>query len=166
MCRLHCRPECPSRRSRNRCVACCAVLDAAGARWLPLRLCEHLDPSFKYEESHRLDDEVKLKSCGSPHPLIEIQVADADGNELPDGQVGEFLIRSPSLTTGYFKQPEVTAAAFRNGWYHSGDAGCRDAEGFLYIVDRVTGYPGGALISFKARARASAADRLRTPSFT
>jgi len=51
--------------------------------------------------------------------------------------LGEFLIRSPSLTTGYFNQPEVTAAAFRDGWYRSGDAGYRDAEGFLYIVDRV-----------------------------
>jgi acyl-CoA synthetase (AMP-forming)/AMP-acid ligase II len=93
--------------------------------------------TFLRPQQHRLDDEAKLKSCGSPLPLIEIRVADADGNELPDGQVGEFLIRSPSLTTGYFKQPEATAAAFRNGWYRSGDAGYRDAEGLLYIVDRV-----------------------------
>jgi acyl-CoA synthetase (AMP-forming)/AMP-acid ligase II len=93
--------------------------------------------TFLRPQQHRLDDEAKLKSCGSPLPLIDIRVADADGNELPDGQVGEFLIRSPSLTTGYFNQPEVTAAAFRDGWYRSGDAGYRDAEGFLYIVDRV-----------------------------
>lgn len=93
--------------------------------------------TFLRPEQHRLDDEAKLKSCGSPLPLIDIRVADADGNELPNGQVGEFLIRSPSLTTGYFNQPDSTAAAFRNGWYRSGDAGYRDAEGFLYIVDRV-----------------------------
>ncbi|MGQ0622468.1 MAG: long-chain-fatty-acid--CoA ligase [Panacagrimonas sp.] len=93
--------------------------------------------TFLRPEHHRLDDEQKLKSCGSPLPLIEIRVADAEGNEVPDGTVGEFLIRSPSLTTGYFNQPEVTAATFRNGWYRSGDGGYRDAEGFLYIVDRV-----------------------------
>ena len=93
--------------------------------------------TFLRPEQHRQGDEAKLKSCGSPLPLIKIRVADADGNELPDGQVGEFLIRSPSLTTGYFNQPDTTAAAFRNGWYRSGDAGYRDAEGFLYIVDRV-----------------------------
>ncbi len=93
--------------------------------------------TFLRPAQHRLDDEQTLKSCGSPLPLIEIRVADADGNELPDGTVGEFLIRSPSLTTGYFRQPEVTAHAFRGGWYHSGDGGYRDANGLLYIVDRV-----------------------------
>jgi acyl-CoA synthetase (AMP-forming)/AMP-acid ligase II len=93
--------------------------------------------TFLRPEQHRLDDETKLKSCGSPLPLIDIKVADADGVEVPVGQVGEFLIRSPSITTGYFNQPDTTAAAFRDGWYRSGDAGYRDAEGFLYIVDRV-----------------------------
>jgi acyl-CoA synthetase (AMP-forming)/AMP-acid ligase II len=93
--------------------------------------------TFLRPGQHRLDDEAKLKSCGSPLPLIEIKVADAEGNELPDGQVGEFLIRSPSLTTGYFNQPDVTAVSFKNGWYCSGDGGYRDADGLLYIVDRV-----------------------------
>ncbi|MDB5971901.1 MAG: hypothetical protein JWQ90_4351 [Hydrocarboniphaga sp.] len=93
--------------------------------------------TFLRPAQHRLDDEEKLKSCGSPLPLIELKVADADGHELPDGQVGEFLIRSPSLTTGYFRQPELTAAAFRDGWYRSGDGGYRDADGLFYMVDRV-----------------------------
>lgn len=93
--------------------------------------------TFLRPTDHHLDDENSLKSCGSVLPLIEIRVADDAGEELPDGTVGEFLIRSPSLTTGYFNQPELTAAAFANGWYHSGDAGYRDANGFLYLVDRV-----------------------------
>jgi acyl-CoA synthetase (AMP-forming)/AMP-acid ligase II len=65
--------------------------------------------TFLLPEYHRLEDEARLQSCGRPLPLIDIKVADPDGNELPHGQVGEFLIRSPSLITGYFNQPETTA---------------------------------------------------------
>jgi len=93
--------------------------------------------TFLLPEDHRVEDEASLKSCGRPLPLVEIKVADPEGNELPDGQVGEFLIRSPSLITGYFNQPETTAAAFRDGWYHSGDCGYRDSAGMFYIVDRL-----------------------------
>lgn len=93
--------------------------------------------TFLRPADHDVQNETRLKSCGSPLPLIEIKVADADGNEVAVGTVGEFLIRSPSLTTGYFRQPEVTAAAFKDGWYRSGDGGYRDADGYLYIVDRV-----------------------------
>jgi acyl-CoA synthetase (AMP-forming)/AMP-acid ligase II len=91
--------------------------------------------TFLRPEQHRQGQ--KLDSCGSPLPLIDIKVADALGNEVADGEVGEFLIRSPSLTTGYHNQPEATAAAFPDGWYRSGDAGYRDADGFLFLVDRV-----------------------------
>ncbi|WP_165034896.1 long-chain-fatty-acid--CoA ligase [Candidatus Protofrankia californiensis] len=91
--------------------------------------------TFLRPDQHRRG--IKLESCGSPLPLVELKVADSDGNEVPDGQVGEFLLRSPSLTTGYHNQPDFTAHAFRDGWYHTGDAGYRDADGFFYIVDRV-----------------------------
>lgn len=70
-------------------------------------------------------------------PLIELKILGPDGDELPVGEVGEFLIRSPSLITGYFNQPEATAAAFRDGWYHSGDCGYRDEDGLLFLVDRI-----------------------------
>lgn len=93
--------------------------------------------TFLRPEDHKLGGEGKLKSCGSPLPLVEFKIADALGHAVPDGEVGEFLIRSPSLTTGYFNQPEVTEAAFESGWYHSGDAGYRDTDGYLYLVDRV-----------------------------
>jgi acyl-CoA synthetase (AMP-forming)/AMP-acid ligase II len=93
--------------------------------------------TFLLPDDHRVDDAARLKSCGRPLPLIDIKIADPDGNELPHGQVGEFLIRSPSLITAYFNQPETTAATFRDGWYHSGDCGYRDDEGLLYIVDRI-----------------------------
>jgi acyl-CoA synthetase (AMP-forming)/AMP-acid ligase II len=93
--------------------------------------------TFLLPEDHRLDDAARLKSCGRPLPLIEMKVADPEGNELPHGEVGEFLIKSPSLITAYFNQPETTATTFRDGWYHSGDCGYRDAEGLFYIVDRI-----------------------------
>jgi acyl-CoA synthetase (AMP-forming)/AMP-acid ligase II len=78
-----------------------------------------------------------LKSCGSPLPLVEIRIVDPEGHDVALGEVGEFYVRSPSLTTGYYNQPEVTAEAFRDGWYHSGDAGYADANGYLFLVDRV-----------------------------
>lgn len=93
--------------------------------------------TFLRPADHKLDDEAALASCGSPLPLIDIKVMDADGQEVPDGTVGEFWIRSPSLSTGYFRQPELTATAFKDGWYRSGDAGFRDSRGLLTIVDRV-----------------------------
>lgn len=88
-------------------------------------------------DEHRLEDEATLQSCGRPMPLIELKILGPDGDELPVGEVGEFLIRSPSLITGYFNQPEATAAAFRDGWYHSGDCGYRDEDGLLFLVDRI-----------------------------
>ena len=93
--------------------------------------------TFLRPAEHRLDDEAALASCGSPLPLIDIKVMDSEGREMPDGTVGEFWIRSPSLSTGYFGQPELTAAAFKDGWYRSGDGGFRDSRGLLTIVDRV-----------------------------
>ena len=88
-------------------------------------------------EQHDLDNEDKLKSCGTPLPLIEIKVVGPDQQELPQGSIGEFLVRSPTMFSGYWDQPDATAAAMEDGWYHTGDAGFRDAEGLYYIVDRV-----------------------------
>ena len=88
-------------------------------------------------DQHDLVNEEKLKSCGTPLPLIELKVVDADGNEVPDGEIGEFTIRSPALFVGYRNQPEATAAVLQRGWYRTGDAGYRDKDGLLYIVDRV-----------------------------
>ncbi|AMM21845.1 hypothetical protein AX769_18935 [Frondihabitans sp. PAMC 28766] len=93
--------------------------------------------TFLRPSDHRSGDETLLKSCGSPLPLVEFRVVGFDGADAPDGVVGEFWIRTPSITTGYYNKPEQTAEALEGGWYHSGDAGYRDANGYLYIVDRV-----------------------------
>ncbi|MDR6834084.1 MULTISPECIES: AMP-binding protein [unclassified Sphingopyxis] len=85
---------------------------------------------------HDLDDEAKLQSCGRPLPLIECRILDGQGNEVAEGEPGELYIRQPSITKGYWRQPDVTAQVISDGWYRSGDIVRRDAEGLYYIVDR------------------------------
>jgi acyl-CoA synthetase (AMP-forming)/AMP-acid ligase II len=88
-------------------------------------------------EQHDVNNEARLRSCGTPLPLIEIKIVDAEGNEASEGATGEFWVRSPTLFGGYWNQPEATAAVMRGSWYRTGDAGFRDKDGLLYIVDRV-----------------------------
>jgi long-chain acyl-CoA synthetase len=75
-------------------------------------------------------------SIGIPGSSIEAIIADENDNELPVGEVGELLVRSPQLMMGYWRKPEESAAALRNGWMHTGDVGLRDAAGWFYLVDR------------------------------
>ena len=80
----------------------------------------------------------KLLSCGSPIAGVELRVVDAEGRDVPQGEVGEIALRAPFITRGYWNQPEATAAAIdADGWYRSGDAGWLDADGDLFIHDRV-----------------------------
>ncbi|MDE2621053.1 MAG: long-chain-fatty-acid--CoA ligase [Sphingomonadales bacterium] len=88
-------------------------------------------------EEHDLDNAARLQSCGRPLPLIEFRIVDAAGNEVPEGEPGELVVRSPAITPGYWRQPEATAKVLQNGWYRTGDVARRDAEGFYYLVDRV-----------------------------
>ncbi|MDP3908581.1 AMP-binding protein [Novosphingobium sp.] len=78
-----------------------------------------------------------LRSCGKPWAGLEMAILGPDGLPLPDGMVGEIAIRGAMLTTGYWRNPEATADAIRNGWLHTGDAGIRDAAGFYFVQDRV-----------------------------
>lgn len=87
-------------------------------------------------DEHNLEDEEKLKSCGRPLPLVEFRIVDGDGKDVPAGMPGELLVRQPSITKGYWGQPELTAQAIENGWYRSGDIARCDEEGLYYIVDR------------------------------
>jgi long-chain acyl-CoA synthetase len=75
-------------------------------------------------------------SVGRPLPILDMKIADEDGKELPDGQLGELLIYGPTITPGYWNRPDATAETVRNGWLHTGDLGYRDAEGFYFVVDR------------------------------
>ena len=73
---------------------------------------------------------------GFPTPGIETRVVGPGGHDVADGQVGELWLRGPSVTPGYWNQPEATQAAFTDGWFRSGDAVRRDADGAFQIVDR------------------------------
>lgn len=78
----------------------------------------------------------KTGSVGGPQPFFEIRTVGEDGIDCPVGEVGEIIGRSPILTTGYYKRPDLTAAALRDGWMYTGDMGYLDADGFLFLVDR------------------------------
>jgi long-chain acyl-CoA synthetase len=67
---------------------------------------------------------------------VEVRCVDDDDNEVPRGQRGEVVIRGTNVMKGYYKRPEATAEAFRNGWFHTGDIGIIDDEDYLAIVDR------------------------------
>lgn len=79
----------------------------------------------------------KLKSAGRPTPINDIRVLDEDGNDCPTGTSGEIVVRGPHTMMGYWKKPEETAKALRDGWVYTGDAAYFDDQGYLYIVDRV-----------------------------
>lgn len=79
----------------------------------------------------------KLGSAGLVLPATELKIVDDNGVELPPGSPGEILVRGPMVMRGYWQQPEQTAQALSGGWMHTGDVGMMDAEGFVFIVDRL-----------------------------
>jgi len=81
------------------------------------------------------DQRRRPGSCGLPIGN-EMRVVDEEDNEVPDGTVGEIVLRGDNVLKGYYKNPEATLVAFRNGWFHTGDIGYRDSDGFYFIVDR------------------------------
>ncbi len=81
--------------------------------------------------------ESKSGSIGFPVWGVQVRVVDENGKDVTDGELGEIAIRGHCVMKGYYKRPEATEAAIKNGWFHSGDIGRRDADGYLYISDRV-----------------------------
>ncbi|MFE7565850.1 fatty acyl-CoA synthetase [Streptomyces sp. NPDC057539] len=95
------------------------------------------------------EHEGRMDSCGRPVRHVEARVVDESGEVVPDGTAGEVVYRSPQLCAGYWDKPEETAAAFRDGWFRSGDLAVRDAEGYFTVVDRVKDVinSGGVLVA-------------------
>jgi acyl-CoA synthetase (AMP-forming)/AMP-acid ligase II len=86
------------------------------------------------------DDEhtpERLLSCGRPCPAVDVRVVDESGTEVGVGQAGEVVARGANVMRGYWNNREETLSAFRNGLFRTGDVGYQDAEGFLYILDRL-----------------------------
>lgn len=93
--------------------------------------------TFLDAQDHRSGRTGILCSAGRANLTSQIRIVDARGAEVPRGQVGEVIARGPGVMLGYWNRPELTAAAIRDGWMHTGDGGTMDEQGYLYIVDRM-----------------------------
>src|SRR5690606_35736164 len=80
--------------------------------------------------------EHRLTSVGLPQPLVEVRVVGPDGTPLPPGELGEVCVRGDTVMSGYWNNPAATAETIKDGWLYTGDIGCFDEAGFLYLKDR------------------------------
>lgn len=89
--------------------------------------------------NHLLDYKVGIGTCGKPIDTFDVTIFDDDDNELHPGEVGEIVVRPKKpyiMLLGYYNMPDVTIEAFRNFWFHTGDFGYRDKDGYFYFVGR------------------------------
>ncbi|KAA9166394.1 long-chain-fatty-acid--CoA ligase [Amycolatopsis acidicola] len=93
--------------------------------------CSPVTTLLRGEDSIR-----KIGSVGTPMLNVEVRVVDDDLNDVPRGEVGEIVYRSPMVMKEYWNKPAETAEAFRGGWFHSGDLVREDEDGYYYVVDR------------------------------
>jgi fatty-acyl-CoA synthase len=82
------------------------------------------------------DDALELVSCGHIFPGHELRIVDDEGNSLPERRVGEITVRGPSVTQGYYQNPEASAEGYRDGWLHTGDLGYQLGEN-VYVCGRI-----------------------------
>jgi long-chain acyl-CoA synthetase len=125
-------------------------LCGSGGSAMPVELLRGFDEAFgcKILEGYGLsesspvasfnhaDRERKAGSIGTPIKDVEMRVVDDDGHEVPQGEVGEIVIRGYNVMKGYWQRPEATAETIIDGWLHTGDMGRVDEDGYFYVVDR------------------------------
>lgn len=118
-----------------------ALLERAMAAMPNTRFCQGFGQTEHSPALTMLDhaDHIagRLESCGRPLPGVDLRVVDTELKDVPSGEVGEVLVRGPSVMLGYWNQPELTAETVVGGWLRTGDAGRLDQDGYLYLVDRV-----------------------------
>ncbi len=124
-----------------------------GGEKMPIPLIERIQrtfPSAWFADAYGLTETVsgdtfldrdsivrKLGSVGRPCLYVELDIWDDEGKSLPAGERGEVVLRGPKVFKGYWRDPESTEAAFAGGWFHTGDIGVLDDDGYLFIVDRL-----------------------------
>jgi acyl-CoA synthetase (AMP-forming)/AMP-acid ligase II len=124
-----------------------------GGEKMPIPLIERIQrtfPSAWFADAYGLTETVsgdtfldresivtKLGSVGRPCLFLELDLWDDSGASLASGEPGEVVLRGPKVFKGYWRDPDATAAAFAGGWFHTGDIGVRDDDGYLWIVDRL-----------------------------
>jgi fatty-acyl-CoA synthase len=125
----------------------------AGGEKMPIPFIERLSrtfPSAWFADAYGLTETVsgdtfldrastvsKLGSVGRPCLYLELDIWDEHGKPLPAGERGEVVLRGPKVFKGYWRDPDATSAAFKGGWFHTGDIGVRDVDAYVYIVDRL-----------------------------
>jgi long-chain acyl-CoA synthetase len=121
-----------------------------GGSSMPVEVLREFEEAFGaiVLEGYGLSETSPVASCNHPHmerkagsigtPLegVEMRIVDADDNEVPRGEVGEIVIRGHNIMKGYWAREDATAEALRGGWFHSGDLGREDEDGYFYVVDR------------------------------
>jgi fatty-acyl-CoA synthase len=124
-----------------------------GGEKMPIPLIERLQrtfPSAWFADAYGLTETVsgdtfldrgsiitKLGSVGRPCLYLELDIWDEQGMSVPAGERGEIVMRGPKVFKGYWRDPDATATAFSGGWFHTGDIGVQDDDGYLFIVDRL-----------------------------
>ncbi|HEY1826747.1 MAG TPA: long-chain fatty acid--CoA ligase [Acidimicrobiales bacterium] len=124
-----------------------------GGEKMPIPLIERIQrtfPSAWFADAYGLTETVsgdtfldrasllsKLGSVGRACRFVELDIWDEDGRSLPAGARGEVVLRGPKVFKGYWRDADATAQAFVGGWFHTGDIGVRDEDGYLFIVDRL-----------------------------
>ena len=110
-------------------------LIATGLPLQPAYGMTEIGPAIFVTEMH--DVQRKVGSCGHPTMHVQMKIMGADGRECPTGEPGELWVRGPVCMSGYWNNPDATRLSFEDGWFRTGDGARIDADGYVYIVDRL-----------------------------